>query len=206
MTNTIYCDKCDEFVEYNIKEKNEKYNIKNEEINIKAKVAYCKKCNTELFHEKLDKINQQNVFNNYRKKHNLLSTEKIKNIRKKYNLNQKEMSQLLGWGEITYHRYEKGALPDSAHNNQLLLIEDPNNVKKLLKEGNTKLNQKTKQKLKKIISNLINKENIVEIKLPKKFYNQLNSEAKNNNMELDEYIQWVITSSYYKKINKRKIK
>ena len=88
--STLYCDKCDDFVEYNIVEKEEE--------------------------------NQEKAFNIYRDKNNILYPEKIKEIRDKYGLTQKEMSKLLGWKDITYQRYENGSLPEQEHNEQLLLI------------------------------------------------------------------------------------
>src|SRR6056297_3399470 len=170
MVDTIYCEKCDDFVEYEVKLKDEVYTVKGEEIEIESKVAYCQECGEEIFHEELDKENQRKVFDIYRETHNLLSLEDIKDIRDKYGLNQREMSHLLGWGEITYHRYENGAAPDSAHNNQLLLMKDPNNVKKLLKDGKTKLDPDKKEKLLDTVNELLNSKNKLEIHLPKAFY------------------------------------
>jgi len=201
MVDTIYCEKCDDFVEYKQKSKEETYTIKNEKINIDAKVAYCKECGKEIFHEELDKKNQRKVFDIYRERHNLLSPEEIKETRIKYGLNQKEVSQLLGWGEITYHRYENGAVPDSAHNNQLLLIQDPKNIKYLLKKGNTKLDQNKENELLDKINKLLDSKNKLELHLPKTFYNELKRKASNNDMELDDYASFLITQKYYNREN-----
>jgi len=205
MVDTIYCEKCDDFVKYEVKNKEETYTVKGEEIKIDAKVAYCKNCRKEIFYEELDKENQRKVFDIYRERHNLLSPEDIKDIRLKYSLNQREMSQLLGWGEITCHRYENGAAPDSAHNNQLLLMKDPNNVKKLLKDGTTKLDPDKKEKLLDTVNELLNSKNKLEIHLPKAFYNELKMKANNNDMWLDEYVTFLITKEYHEEKTERKI-
>ncbi|HAJ94878.1 MAG TPA: hypothetical protein DCP02_01475 [Actinobacteria bacterium] len=49
---------------------------------------------------------------NYKKINNLLTSSKIKKIRKSYGLNQKEFSNILGWGDITVQRYENKAVQD----------------------------------------------------------------------------------------------
>ncbi len=94
MVDTIYCEKCDDFVEYEVKRKDEIYTVKGEEIEIESKVAYCQECGEEIFHEELDKENQRKFFDIYRERYNLLSPEDIKDIRLKYGLNQREMSHL----------------------------------------------------------------------------------------------------------------
>jgi len=67
------------------------------------------------------------------------------------------MSRLLGWGEITYHRYENGSLPDQSHNNQLRLIKEPSNVKILLENNSDNLSSKTIKKLNKRLEEMIAK-------------------------------------------------
>lgn len=205
MVDTIYCEKCDDFVEYEMKNKEETYTLKGEEIQIEAKVAYCKECGKEIFHEELDKENQRKVFDIYRERHNLLSPEDIKETRTKYGLNQREMSRLLGWGEITYHRYENGAAPDSAHNNQLLLMQNPKNVKKLLKSGKTKLDSDKKEELLDTVNELLNTKNKLEIHLPKAFYNKLKMKANNNDLKLNEYVTFLVTQEYYKEEKEREL-
>ena len=148
--NKLFCDKCDDFVEYDIESVKESRNILNqEEIEIDARVAVCKNCKTKLFHEQLDRENQKRSFDKFREKKNILSVKEIQDIRKKYQLTEKEMSRLLGWGEITYHSYEKGSLPDQTHNNQLRLIKEPANVKVLLENNSDNLSSKTIKKLSK---------------------------------------------------------
>ena len=43
-----------------------------------------------------------------------LQPEEIEKIRKQYGLSQKNFARLLGWGDITIHRYESGAIQDDA--------------------------------------------------------------------------------------------
>jgi len=54
-------------------------------------------------------------------------------------LSQRALSRLLGWGEITIHRYESGAIQDNVHDSLLRLIEDPQNIKKFFEANRDKL-------------------------------------------------------------------
>lgn len=181
--STIYCDKCDDFVEYNIVEKEEERNIMGKEkIKVHSRIAVCNKCSTELFHKELEEENQEKAFNIYRDRNNILYPEKIKAIRDKYGLTQKEMSKLLGWGDITYHRYENGSLPDQAHNTLLLLIEDPKNVRMIIENNKHNLSSETLDKLKNRLEELLDKKDkrIKELKMKFKEENIKMSNAHEN--------------------------
>src|SRR5262249_52158615 len=71
--------------------------------------------------------------------HTLLQPEEIRFIREQYGVGQRAFSRILGWGEVTLHRYENGALQDEAHNNELLLVRDPRNFQVLLERNKHKL-------------------------------------------------------------------
>ena len=49
-----------------------------------------------------------------------------------YGLTQRSLSILLGMGEITIHRYESGSIPDEAHNQLLIMMQNPWNMKQIL--------------------------------------------------------------------------
>lgn len=204
----LFCDKCDGFVEYDIESIKESRNILNqEEIEINAEVAVCKNCKTKLFHEKLDKENQKKAFDKFREKKNILSVKEIKSIRKKYKLTQKEISRLLGWGQITYHRYENGSLPDQTHNNQLRLIKEPSNVKVLLENNSDNLSSKTIEKLTLRLEELLDNKNRVEVTLPRELYKKIKIKADKDKISISEYLLFLITKEYAaEKAEKDKIK
>lgn len=201
----LFCDVCDDFVNYNIITKEETFNILGkEEITIKSRIAVCEKCETELFHEELEEENQRKAFDIYRENNNLLYPEEIIEIRKKYQLTQKEMSKLLGWGEITYHRYENGSLPNLSHNNQLALMKNPNNVRMILDNGNHKLNEEKVKELEETIDQLIKEETSfnkeISCMLPSEFYEELQIRAKKLNMGIEEYTRYLIMRRHYKDV------
>ena len=58
----------------------------------------------------------------YRAKHNLLTSDEIVSIRKKYGLSQKELSDLFGWGGVTVARYETSHIQDETYDSLLRMV------------------------------------------------------------------------------------
>ena len=150
------------------------YCIKGEPIEILETVRINLKDNEEIFDEELENKNLENIYNQYRKKHSLLTPNRIKETREKYGVSQRAFSRILGWGEVTIHRYETGALQDRSHNDALVLLENPDNMKILLENNKNKINSKDYIKIK---SNLkkINKDDIdkkLEENITKKYFNE----------------------------------
>ena len=82
--------------------------VRNLVYKIDGKRLFCPDCGNELFHREYDEANQRAAFDLYRKETGIISPKEIKDIREKYELTQREFSYLLGFGEITGSRYEKG--------------------------------------------------------------------------------------------------
>lgn len=150
------------------------YRIKGEPIEILETVRINLKDNEEIFDEELENKNLENIYNQYRKKHSLLTPNKIKETREKYGVSQRAFSRILGWGEVTIHRYETGALQDRSHNDALVLLENPDNMKILLENNKNKINSKDyikiKSKLKKINKDDIDEK--LEKNITKKYFNE----------------------------------
>jgi len=97
--------------------------------------------------EELDDKTLVTAFNVYRKKHGLMTPDQIRELRRKYGLSVRAFSLLLGWGEITLHRYESGSLQDDAHEASLRLAENPANIEVLLATNGHKLTAHQRGKL-----------------------------------------------------------
>ena len=130
----LYCPRCEKLVETEVRATRETYDVRGEQIEIDAQVAYCLACHEQIFHEGLDGKNLDKVYHEFRRRRGVLTPEEIRDLRKKYGLSQRALGRLLRLGEITIHRYENGSLPSDAHNELLVLMENPANVKKLLDE------------------------------------------------------------------------
>ncbi|GAB6274993.1 MAG: hypothetical protein STSR0004_18580 [Peptococcaceae bacterium] len=55
------------------------------------------------------------AYDEYRRRKNIPAPEEIKETRSKFGLSLRSFAKMLGWGYITLHRYENGALPSEAH-------------------------------------------------------------------------------------------
>lgn len=84
----------------------------------------------------------------YREKHHLLTPEEIKKFRYEYELTQKELADLLGFGAVTLSRYENGALQDEVHDNLLQLIKDnPDSFLKQIERNPEAIGEDKKQRI-----------------------------------------------------------
>jgi len=150
-----FCPNCEDYTNVALGVEKEVYNVRGEPIEIEAEVVICQKCGAKIFDEERDSRNLEKVYSLYRKKYNRLSANEIRSIREKYGLSQRALSRLLGWGEITIHRYENGAIQDNMHDNLLRLIEDPQNMQKLFKPNRNKLPSYTAARLEKRIASFL---------------------------------------------------
>lgn len=64
----------------------------------------------EIFNRDIEIENDKNLFDEYKKIKGLLTSNEIKNIRRKYNLNQKEFAKILGLDEVSINRFENGSI------------------------------------------------------------------------------------------------
>lgn len=96
--------------------------VRNEEIEVASNIYYCPE-GDHYFYDATDEENKfQTAYSEYRKRKGLLQPEEIRQIRDQYGLSQRNFARLLGWGEITIHRYESGAIQDEVHNDVLSMI------------------------------------------------------------------------------------
>lgn len=130
----VSCPKCDEIMTPDIVEKKIIIEIHKEKIEVNAERAKCTNCGEEFLVENIiDGYDE--AYDLYRQKHNLLSPAEIETIRKKYDLSKKAFSILLGFGEITVQRYEKGAIQDRTHDGIMRLAKNPVNMKELFEKN-----------------------------------------------------------------------
>ena len=86
----------------------------------------------EIFDRELEIKNDAIVYDIYKKQKGLLTNAEIKEIRKKYEMNQKEYALAIGVGEVTVNRFENGAIQTEATDAIMRLSEDPDNMYNLL--------------------------------------------------------------------------
>ncbi|MEW5825752.1 MAG: type II TA system antitoxin MqsA family protein [Candidatus Bipolaricaulota bacterium] len=135
----VFCPQCKAQREPKVHRRDETITVKGEPVEIQANVAVCAECGEDLFVAELEEHNVKRAFDIYRRRHDLLTASQIRELRERYGLSQRGLAQLLGWGEVTVSRYENGAIQTRGHDQFLRLLRDPENVRRLLDEGQFEL-------------------------------------------------------------------
>lgn len=153
--NKGFCEKCNNLVEYEIKEIDEKIEIKGKEYNYKRLIGYCKNCGEEISSNEINDENLIRIDNAYRNEENIIKTEEINKILSKYKIGKKPLSKLLGWGEVTLIRYLNGDVPSKVYSAQLYkILNDEEYMSKILEENKGLITEKAYNNVKKAINQL----------------------------------------------------
>lgn len=127
-----------------VKEK-KNINVRGELFSVDVCYFVCKKCKGEFRNMSYPQDPLDQAYREYRKRHKLLQPEEILNFRSSSGLTQKELSSLLGWGDVTISRYENGALQEIGHDKFLRLAMDPRNLLELLRRSPESISNKMKR-------------------------------------------------------------
>ena len=131
-----FCEKCNELVEYTVKEIDDNVTIKGKEEAFKRLIGYCKKCGEEISSNEINDENLNRIDIAYRTKENIITTKEINEILNKYNIGKKPLSKLLGWGEVTLTRYLNGDVPSKVYSEQLYkVLNDKEYMNSLIEEN-----------------------------------------------------------------------
>ena len=106
-------------------------------IKLKVELSYYYDKDNDLTYDDvtLGNKNLAIIRNDYRRVTGLLTDTEIKKIREVYNLNQRNFSLLLGFGEVTITRYESKMIQDSAHDAVIRSATDPNKFMEYVKRN-----------------------------------------------------------------------
>lgn len=119
-----FCEHCRKDVLYTEKYQFMSAELKGETYSYNGKIAICDECNNEVFVNEVNDYNLSQLYNEFRKRHNIISLEKIMEIPEKYNIGKRPLSLLLGWGEQTFSRYYDGDMPTKQYSETLQKIYD----------------------------------------------------------------------------------
>lgn len=118
------CPLCEKTHKVKVYEEEAKAVIKNEPVEYKEIYYLCSESNEEFYPEKIIDENLTKARDSYKRLKGLLTTSEIKGIRDYFGLNQKEFSNLFGWGDITIQRYEGKAIQDETYDGVLKRAKD----------------------------------------------------------------------------------
>lgn len=137
------CPYCDQVTELEKIEGADNIKVRGEMITVTSNFFRCKQCGQDFDDPKSEEDSLDAAYREYRRRYDMLQPEDIRKLREDFNLTQKELCELLSWGEVTISRYEKGKLQDSAHDTMLHLIQNPINMLDLInKKQNIFSNEK----------------------------------------------------------------
>jgi len=159
-----YCPTCETFVETRDETAEQTIPVRGEPVAVAASIRHCAVCNEALVSEDCDAEMLERAYGQYRTRHGLLAPREIREIRDKYGLSQRSMARLLGWGDITVHRYENGALQDAAHDSLLRLISEPSNLKTLVDGAGDRLPEATLEKLRERLDETLREERLSRLR------------------------------------------
>lgn len=145
----VYCPYCKKEVEYKI-EKRDLKEFRGIEVNTFESVAICNECNQDLYVNEIEDENNERIYQIYREKANIIKPEDIIKLREKYDISQRELTAILGFGKMTINRYERGGLPTKSQSDYIkLLIENDGKFIEKVKEAYEKnnINDKTYNKI-----------------------------------------------------------
>ncbi|MFW6103233.1 MAG: type II TA system antitoxin MqsA family protein [Chloroflexota bacterium] len=143
-----YCPYCESFIEPYEETVEQTLPVRGESITVSGAVEHCPACKNALVSEQHDSATLERAYDVYRQRHGLLTPQEIRAIRESYGLSQRSLARLLGWGDITVHRYESGAIQDAAHDSLMRLIREPSNLLSLLEYAADRLPPEMLTKLK----------------------------------------------------------
>lgn len=127
--------------------------FKGEEVSFDATYEYCAHADEYLETEDMIKANSLAMKDAYRKKVGLLTSQEIIAIRDKYEVSQKDFSEILDWGRATITRYENHQVQDRAHDDVLRKIDsDPKWFLQMLTRAKGKISDKAYEKYHKVAS------------------------------------------------------
>lgn len=152
---TEFCPRCERTNPVTLLNRERIVRVKKLDLAIAESLFACNVCKNEFATEEQEEANIAKAYEEYRKRENLLAPAAIRSLRRRHGLSQGDFSAWLGWGAITVHRYENGALPDAAHNELLCLLANPHNSKALLERNGRNLNTPALNVLKAKISEML---------------------------------------------------
>jgi len=141
MSITKVCPYCERVTQQELITLSEKYKVRNKEIEVLSSHHECNECENEIEDiESADPLMEAYAI--YRDIEGYVQPQELVDFRHKYDLTQKELSHMLGFGAVTLSRYENGALQTDAHNVSLVMAMQPNSLKMLVEKNHYLFSQK----------------------------------------------------------------
>lgn len=131
MNRRAECDSCGEEVDVMIHTEHVQFSVRDLVVESDFSIPRCPHCNSVVALADIEDENIRILYDVYKAKKGLLTSEEVRSIRTKYGLSQSDFALLLGLGEKTVTRYENGSIQDHSHDNLMRLVTEPTILKQL---------------------------------------------------------------------------
>lgn len=101
----------------------------------------CEESSEQFEDEMQAELNINQVYNQYRAKHNIPMTDEIRKIRAMYGISGSKMSEVLGFGANQYRQYEASEIPSISNGRLIMQAADPEDFLKMVKSASLDLGQ-----------------------------------------------------------------
>jgi len=123
MNNITYCTKCEDMVEFYIKDECVEEEYKGKKIVYRFQVGRCKCCDSEVStNNEYNYLKSFKRIEAYKKVLGLITLDEISEIINKYDVGKESLAELAGFGKITIKRYYEGFIPSREYSDILLNI------------------------------------------------------------------------------------
>lgn len=126
----------------NIKKRNVTTQVRGVELNFDENYMI-NEFGEEVYNRDIEIANDTELFNLYKKNVGLLCTNEIVEIREEYGLNQKEYATILGLGEVTINRIEKGSIQSKSIDSMMKMSKNVESMESTLENNKDKLGDET---------------------------------------------------------------
>lgn len=146
-----YCPICEKDIELTEIRCKENIKVRGDVFQVDAHYYRCPVCGEEFETSNSDYDPVAEAYKMYREKRSMLFPLQIKEFRLKYELTQKELTTLLGWGAVTLSRYENGALQNLSHDRELQEANTSAGLLKLIELTPEALDEEKRERLRSIL-------------------------------------------------------
>ncbi len=162
----MFCTECRKIVDFYITNETVEREIKGKFYAFISNVAKCKECNAYVFVDEVNDYDEERFDEFYRQSEGIITINEIKKIMKKYNIEKRPLSKMLGMGDLTITRYLEGQYPSKKYSDMLIeILYNENFMKEKLIEGKKNITEIAYQKVYKELerlSNLLSKKNRID--------------------------------------------
>lgn len=124
--NNKLCIECGAKNTYELKSVIREYEGNGYHFEMLVNIPFCEICGAPIYDEEIEREIAEKANKKIREQTNIITREEILEILELYNVSQKLLSKLLGWGEITLTRYIGGNYtPNSYNSDRLKELRNP---------------------------------------------------------------------------------